>query len=101
MADQQDIVSDELAPTLTQEEASQLHCYTCGNDNAYELQDLDEPITVGANTAIVHIRAAVCRFCGERVYDLPTSARLDQVRQRLSARDVAGFEPVGVTYRVP
>ena len=101
MADQQFIVPDEQAPRLTQEEASQLHCHVCGNDDAYELREVDEPITVGANTAIVRVTAALCRFCGERIFDLPTHARLEQVRQRLSARDIEGFEPVGVTYRVP
>lgn len=101
MADQQPIVPDEQALELTAEQAAQLHCYVCGNDDAYELRDLDEPITVGQNTAIVRIRAAVCRYCGERVMDLPTRARMEQVRERLARSDVDGFEPVGVTYRVP
>jgi YgiT-type zinc finger domain-containing protein len=95
------MVPDEQAPRLTDEQARHLHCYICGNDDAYELRDLDEPITVGPNTALVRIRAAVCRYCGEHVFDLPTRARLERVRDHLARGDVSDFEPVGLTYRVP
>ncbi len=95
------MVPDEQAPELTAEQARQLHCYTCGNDDAYELREIEEPVTVGQNTAIVRIHAAVCRFCGERLLDLPNRARLEEVRSRLERGEVAGFEPVGFTYRVP
>jgi YgiT-type zinc finger domain-containing protein len=95
------MVPDDLAPELTAEQASQLHCVVCGNDDAYELREVEESVTVAGNTALVRIHAAVCRFCGERVYDLPNRARLEQVRQQLGSGEVADFEPVGVTYRVP
>jgi YgiT-type zinc finger domain-containing protein len=95
------MIPDEQAPELTAEQARHLHCYICGNDDAYELREIDEPVTVGQNTAIVRIHAAVCRFCGERVFDLPNRARLEEVRSRLERGEVAGFEPVGLTYRVP
>lgn len=99
MTEHTDMVPDEQAPALTAEQARQLHCYTCGNDNAYELRELDEPVAVGDNTVLVHIRAAICRFCGERLLDLPNQARLDQARSRLERGELTGFEPVGVTYR--
>ncbi len=92
---------DEQAPQLTAEQAKHLHCYICGNDDAYELRELEEPVTIGSNTALVCIHAAVCRYCGERVLDLPNRARLEQVRNQLAHGDVSDFEPVGVTYRVP
>ncbi len=95
------MIPDEQAPELTAEQARHLHCYTCGNNDAYELREIDEPVTVGQNTAIVRIHAAVCRFCGERLLDLPNRARLEEVRARLERGEVAGFEPVGLTYRVP
>lgn len=95
------LVPDDLAPELTAEQASQLHCFICGNDDAYELREVEESVTVGGNTAPVRIKAAVCRFCGGRVYDLPNRARLERIRQQVGSGEVAGFEPVGVTYRVP
>lgn len=95
-----EFVADADAPVLTAEQASHLHCYVCGNDNAYELHEVEESVTVGGNTALVQVTAALCRFCGERVYDLPTRARIEAVRERLDSGDVAGFEAVGVTYRV-
>ncbi|HEY7350019.1 MAG TPA: YgiT-type zinc finger protein [Ktedonobacterales bacterium] len=101
MAGAANMVPDEQAPELTAEQARLLHCYACGNDDAYELREIEEPVTVGQNTAIVRIHAAVCRFCGERLLDLPNRARLEEVRSRLERGEVAGFEPVGLTYRVP
>src|SRR5437868_313120 len=70
MPESQNVVPDERAPLPAEEQAAQLHCHICGNENAYELREIEEPITVGQNTALVRVRAAVCRFCGERVYDL-------------------------------
>lgn len=95
------MVPDGQAPELTEDLVRHLHCFTCGHDDAYELREVDEPVTAGRNTAIVRIKVGVCRFCGERLLDLPTRARLEEVRDRLERGEVAGFEPVGVTYRVP
>jgi YgiT-type zinc finger domain-containing protein len=101
MMGSQHLVPDEQAPELTAEQAEHLHCYRCGNDDAYELHTIEEPVTVGQNTAIVRVTAAICRFCGERLYDLPNRARLEAVRTRLERGEVTGFEAVGITYRVP
>ena len=101
MAGAPNIVPDDQAPRLTAEQAQHLHCYTCGNDDAYELRELEEPVTVGGNTALVRIHVANCRFCGERLLDLPNQAHLEEVRARLERGEVTGFEPVGLTYRVP
>jgi hypothetical protein len=95
------IIPDEHAPPMTEELAKHLHCYICGNDDAYELREIEEPVIVGQNTAFVPVHAAVCRFCGEHVYDLPNRARLEHVRNQLARGDVAGFKSVGATYRVP
>ena len=92
-------VPDEQALEMTETQASMLHCFTCGNDNAYQLREIEEPITVGPNTVLVKVRAAFCRFCNERVMDAPNNARLEQARTKLERGDVADFEPVGVTYR--
>lgn len=101
MAEAARLVPDEEAPRLTAEEARQLHCYSCGNEDAYELLEFEEPVMVGGNIALVPIQAAVCRFCGTRLLDLPNQARLDKTRARLERGEVAGFEPVGITYHVP
>ena len=94
-----DFVNDELAPSLTLAEAQMLHCYTCGHDNTYELRELEETITAGQNTLILTVSAAVCGYCGAKVYDAYNAHLLTDARAKLEHGVIDSFEAVGVTYR--
>ena len=96
----QGFVPDDQSPELTEDMAQHLHCFRCGNDNAYELQSIEESISIGPNTVIVRVKAAFCMYCGERVMDLHNNYRLNEARTKLARGDVNAFKSVGVTYQV-
>lgn len=55
----------------------------------------------GVNFAAVTVSAEVCLRCGEHLYSPETLRLFEQVRRKLSAQDLAGFEPLGRSFRIP
>lgn len=92
-------IPDDQAPEMSAEMAAHLHCFICGNDDAYALRVTQESLTDGKNTVLVTIKAAFCRFCGERVMDLCNNHRLDVARAQLARGEFDDFTPVGTTYQ--
>ena len=63
-------------------------------------KEVEKLILGGNNTAVVRVNAEVCTHCGERLYSKETITLFEHIRSRLADGDVAGFLPVGQTYKV-
>ena len=70
----------------------------CGGDMVEK--EVEKLILGGNNTAVVRVKADICTHCGERLYSKETIDWFDNIRSRLASGDVAGFLPMGQTYRV-
>ena len=73
-------------------------CPVCGGDMIEK--EVEKLILGGNNTAVVRVKADICTHCGERLYSKETIEWFDNIRSRLASGDVAGFLPMGKTYRV-
>ena len=61
---------------------------------------VEKLIPGGNNTAVVKVIAEVCTHCGERLYSKEAITLFEHIRSKLANGDVAGFLPVGQTYKV-
>ncbi|HEY7091930.1 MAG TPA: YgiT-type zinc finger protein [Ktedonobacterales bacterium] len=78
-----------------------LKCPRCGHEQTFEAREVEEPITVGNDVVLVPLRAGVCSFCGERVFDTVAMAKIDAAIAQVRAGNVAALKHVGEVYRVP
>lgn len=62
-------------------------------------KEVEKVLKGGSNTAILKVKAEVCRHCGERLYPRETVAHFEEIREKLTTEDVGEFEPVGKTYQ--
>jgi YgiT-type zinc finger domain-containing protein len=76
-----------------------LKCPRCGHEETLVAQVVEEPITVGENVVIVPLRAGVCSYCGERVFDPEAMARIDAAIIEVRSGNVAALTHVGEVYR--
>jgi len=49
----------------------------------------------GNNTAVVTIRAEVCRYCDERLYSKETIELFETIKSKLEHQDVSDFQLLG------
>lgn len=75
-------------------------CPECHSIDSFQKELVDEPVTVGGNTALVAVEEAVCQVCGYKLIDPANVQKIEDVYQRLTSGNFTGMEPVGVTYRV-
>jgi YgiT-type zinc finger domain-containing protein len=73
-------------------------CPVCGGEVIEK--EVEKLIPGGNNTAVVRVNEEVCTHCGERLYSKETITLFEHIRSRLADGDVAGFLPVGQTYKV-
>jgi YgiT-type zinc finger domain-containing protein len=78
-------------------------CPVCGGEVIEK--EVEKLILGGNNTAVVRaavvrVNAEVCTHCGERLYSKETITLFEHIRSRLTTGDVAGFLPMGQTYKV-
>lgn len=76
-----------------------LKCPRCGHEGTLEAHEIEEPITVGANVVLIPLRAGVCSYCGERVFDPVAMARIDAVIAEAQSGHLATLTHVGEVYR--
>lgn len=74
-------------------------CPVCGGE--LEEKEVEKLLRGGANTAIIKVRAEVCLHCGERLYSQETVKRFEEIRRKLERKEVASFQPVGQSFKVP
>ena len=64
-------------------------------------KEVEKLLRGGPNTATVKVSAEVCLRCGERLYSQETVQCFELIRERLRSDNVAGFQPMGQSFRVP
>ena len=73
-------------------------CPVCGGEVIEK--EVEKLILGGNTTAVVSVTAEVCTHCGERLYSKETVTLFEHIRSQLAKGDVAGFLPMGQTYKV-
>jgi len=74
-------------------------CPVCGGE--LEEKEVEKLLKGGVNTAIIKVKAEVCLHCGERLYSQETVKRFEEIRRKLERKEVASFQPVGQSFKVP
>lgn len=74
-------------------------CPVCGGE--LEEKEVEKLLKGGVNTAIIKVKADVCLHCGERLYSQETVKRFEEIRRKLERKEVASFQPVGQSFKVP
>ena len=64
-------------------------------------KEVEKLLRGGPNAATVKVSAEVCLQCGERLYSRETVQCFELIREKLEDDDVAGFQPMGQSFRVP
>lgn len=75
------------------------HCPLCGGDLVEK--EVEKLLRGGIHMAMVKVSAEVCLHCGERLYSRETVTLFESIRERLSHRELDGFEPMGQAFQVP
>ena len=55
----------------------------------------------GVNIATVTVPAEVCLHCGDRLFSKGTVNRFEQIRDKLARQQMAEFDSLGRSFRVP
>jgi len=73
-------------------------CPVCGGEMVKK--EVEKLLRGGVNTAAMKVPAEVCLRCGERLYSQETVRCFERIRDKLKRDDVAGFQPMGQSFRV-
>jgi YgiT-type zinc finger domain-containing protein len=73
-------------------------CPVCGGELAEKM--VEKLLRGGADTALMKVRAEVCRQCGERLYPAETVKHFERIRTQLERKDTSGLRRVGQAFRV-
>ncbi len=73
-------------------------CPRCGRKVI--VKEVEEIVRGGPHTAIIRVEAHVCHRCGERLYDVATVRRFEQIRLMLERDETAGFKAIGQSFQV-
>ena len=85
---------------MTLEEMIQsIRCPRCGHDHTLQAQDVVETLTVGTTVVQVPVRAGVCSFCGEHVFDPVATDKVDVVIRQVRSSNIGQLVPIGQVYR--
>lgn len=63
-------------------------------------KEVEKLLRGGNNTAIVKVKAEVCLHCGERLYSKDTIIFFEQIRYKLTQKQVSEYKLLGKTYQV-
>jgi YgiT-type zinc finger domain-containing protein len=73
-------------------------CPICGHDVAEK--EVEKILRGGNNTAVVKVKAEVCLHGGERLYSRETVTLFERIRAKREQQQTAGWQQVGLAYRV-
>jgi len=73
-------------------------CPVCGGELIEK--EIEKLLRGGIHTAVLRVRAEVCRHCGERLYSQETVRRFAEVRAKLERQETADFQPLGQSFQV-
>ncbi len=74
-------------------------CPACGGEVVRKRTE--KLLRGGVNLATMAVDAEVCVRCGERLYSVDTIRAFDRIRGKLERQQVAEFELIGKSFRVP
>jgi DNA-directed RNA polymerase subunit RPC12/RpoP len=77
-----------------------LRCPRCGHEHTLVAQGVVATLTVGSTVVQVPVRAGVCSYCGEHVFDPVATDTIDAVIRAVRDGDTSHLIPVGQVYRV-
>ncbi|MCA9969961.1 MAG: YgiT-type zinc finger protein [Anaerolineales bacterium] len=72
-------------------------CPVCGGEMVEK--KVEKLLRGGIHTATITVQAEVCLHCGERLYPQETIRRFEQIRAKLERKDVAEFQPLGLSFQ--
>ena len=73
-------------------------CPICGGEVvAKQVQQL---VRGGPHTASVTVQADVCLHCGERLFSVAATARLEEIRSKLEREQLEDFTAVGQSFEI-
>ena len=64
-------------------------------------KEVEKLLRGGVNIATVTVPAEVCLRCGEQLFSKGTVNRFEQIRDKLARQQVAEFDSLGRSFRVP
>lgn len=73
-------------------------CPICGGE-LYE-KEVEELLRGGVDTAVLTVRATICRRCGERLYTPATVRLFEEIERKLKRQETAEFQPLGQSFRI-
>ncbi len=73
-------------------------CPVCGGELKNKI--VEKILHGGNNTAILKINAEVCLHCGERLYAEEIVRLFEKIRNKLTRRDLTGFDSSGQAFTV-
>lgn len=73
-------------------------CPVCGGELVEK--EVEKLLRGGMHIAVLYVRAEVCLQCGERLYDVETVRRFEQIREKLEREEVEDFQPIGRAFQV-
>jgi len=76
-----------------------IRCPRCGHEHTLEAQDVDETVTIGTTVVQIPIRAGVCSYCGEHIFDPVATNKMDAIVQQVRSGNISHLVPVGQVYR--
>ena len=74
-------------------------CPVCGGEMIEK--EVEKLLRGGVNIATVTVPAEVCLHCGGRLFPKETVNRFEQIRDKLARQQVAEFDSLGRSFRVP
>ena len=89
---------EEIAMTL-EELIQAIRCPRCGHEQTLHPQDVVETVTVGTTVIQVLVRAGVCSFCGEHVFDPVATDKVDAIIRQVRSGNMSQLVPVGQVYQ--
>jgi YgiT-type zinc finger domain-containing protein len=72
-------------------------CPICGGELVEK--EVEKLLRGGIHMAVLSVHAEVCLRCGERLYSQETVRWFEQIRAKLEHQEVAGFQPLGQSFR--
>jgi YgiT-type zinc finger domain-containing protein len=76
-----------------------IRCPRCGHEQTLQAQDVVETVTVGTTVIQVPVRAGVCSFCGEHVFDPVATDKIDAIIREVRSGNISHLVPIGQVYR--
>ncbi len=73
-------------------------CPYCGGETCHK--DVEKLLRGGNDVAVVTVPADVCLRCGMQIYEHETTAKIEEIQQKLDLGQTDEFQPLGRYFQV-